>query len=80
MEQVIQQAPENIPIEEIEKIFNENNNDINKTLMILWNLNDYNDNNDNNDNKWKSIRETCDAYDMEMKKMMDKCRSNSKNV
>ena len=77
MEQVIQQAPENIPIEEIEKIFNENNNDINKTLMILWNLND---NNDNNDNKWKSIRETCDAYDMEMKKMMDKCRSNSKNV
>lgn len=78
MEQVIQQAPINISKSKIEEIFAENNNDINKTLMILWNIKDdeYIDD-DENKHKWKSIRETCDAYDIEMKKMMDNCRNNN---
>lgn len=76
MEQVIQQAPANISISKIEEIFVENNKDINKTLMILWDICDTNIEIDENTQKWKSIRETCDAYDVEMKKMMDKCRSN----
>jgi len=80
MEQLLRQAPVNISNEEIERIFNENNNDFNKTLLALWeidnNNNDNNQDNNNNDKKinWTFIRETCDAYDIEMKKMMDSNR------
>ena len=79
MEQLLRQAPANISNEEIERIFNENNNDFNKTLLALWEIdNNDNNNNDNNNNdkkiNWAFIRETCDAYDTEMKKMMDSNR------
>jgi hypothetical protein len=79
MEQVIQQAPANMLVEDIEVIFNKNNSNINDTLTELWNI-------DMTSlailkkkrNKWDEIRETCDAYDYEMKNMMDKYRN--KNV
>jgi len=78
MEQLLRQAPANISNEEIERIFNENNNDFNKTLLVLWEIDDNNNNNDDNNDKkkinWTFIRETCDAYDTEMKKMMDSNR------
>jgi len=77
MEQLLRQAPANISNEEIERIFNENNNDFNKTLLALWEIDDNNNNNDDNDDKkinWTFIRDTCDAYDTEMKKMMDSNR------
>ena len=79
MEQLLRQAPANISNEEIERIFNENNNDFNKTLLVLWEIDDNNNNQDNNNDdkkkiNWTFIRETCDAYDTEMKKMMDSNR------
>ena len=81
MEQIISQAPDNLTEEYIKTIYEKNNNDIVKTLAELWNLNDnvnVNDNDNTNDNsvsKWDEIRETCDSYDNEMQKMLNKNRT-----
>jgi hypothetical protein len=78
MEQVIQQAPANISVEDIEVVFNKNNSNINDTLTELWDIDMSSFVPRRERNKWDEIRETCDAYDYEMKIMMDKNRN--KNV
>jgi len=79
MEQVIQQAPANMLVEDIEVVFNKNNSNINDTLTELWNIDMSSLSISKRErNKWDEIRETCDAYDYEMKIMMDKNRN--KNV
>jgi hypothetical protein len=78
MEQVIQQAPANMLVEDIEVIFNKNNSNINDTLTELWDIDMSSFIRRREPNKWDEIRETCDAYDYEMKNMMDKNRN--KNV
>ena len=81
MEQIISQAPDNLTEEYIKTIYDKNNNDIVKTLAELWNLNDnvnvnYNDNTITNSvSKGDEIRETCDLYDNEMQKMLNKNRT-----
>ena len=79
MEQVIQQAPANMLVEEIKIVFNKNNSNVNDTLTELWDIDMTSLSKLKRErNKWDEIRETCDAYDYEMKIMMDKNRN--KNV
>ena len=74
MEQIISQAPDNLTEEYIKTIYEKNNNDIVKTLSELWNLED--NTNTKSLSKWNEIRETCDSYDNEMQKMLNKNRTN----
>ena len=68
MDIIIKQAPANLTKEEIEIIYNKNNNDIVNTLAELWDIVD--DKIIPPKTKWDDIRETCDAYDLEMEKVM----------
>jgi hypothetical protein len=68
MDELLKQAPSRISNEIIKEIYNKNNNDITKTLMELWNIKDNIKPKDFS--KWDEIRETCDAYDNEMTKML----------
>lgn len=72
MDNIIKQAPDNLTIEEIENIYNKNNNDVVKTLAELWDIKEEIKNVDEKTAKWNEIRDTCDAYDNEMKKIMSK--------
>jgi hypothetical protein len=73
MDILIQQAPANITIEEIEKIYIKNDKNVINTLAELWEIVD------NKvippKTKWDDIRETCDAYDFEMEKVMKKMKN-----
>jgi hypothetical protein len=68
MDIIIKQAPANLTKEEIEIIYNKNNNDIINTLAELWDIVD--DKIIPSKTKWDNMRETCDAYDLEMEKVM----------
>jgi hypothetical protein len=68
MDIIIKQAPANLTKEEIEIIYNKNNNDIVNTLAELWDIVD--DKIIPPKTKWENMRETCDAYDLEMEKVM----------
>lgn len=76
MDILIQQAPANLTIDEIEKIYNKNENNVINTLAELWDIVD------NKvippKTKWDDIRETCDAYDSEMEKVMKKIKNKNK--
>ena len=72
MDIIIKQAPANLTKEEIEIIYNKNNNDIVNTLAELWDIVD--DKIIPPKTKWDDIRETCDAYDSEMEKVMKKIK------
>ena len=73
METLIQQAPPNLTIEEIEVVYNKNEKNIINTLAELWDIAD------NRiippKTKWDDIRETCDSYDSEMAKLMKKIKN-----
>jgi hypothetical protein len=73
MEILIQQAPPNLTIEEIEMCYKKNENNVVNTLAELWDIVD------NKvippKTKWDDIRETCDAYDFEMEKVMKKMKN-----
>ena len=77
MDILIQQAPTNLTKEEIEIIYNKNNNDIIKTLEELWDIVDIKV--EQPKTKWDDIRETCDAYDFEMQKVMKQMKENKIN-
>ena len=72
MDVLIQQAPANLTIEEIEMVYNKNNNDMIKTLEELWGITD--NTIEQPKTKWDDIRETCDAYDSEMQKVMKRVK------
>jgi glutamyl-tRNA reductase len=72
MDVLIQQAPANLTIEEIEMVYNKNNNDMIKTLEELWGIIDTSV--EKPKTKWDDIRETCDAYDSEMQKVMKRVK------
>ena len=73
MDILIQQAPANLTIEEIEMCYKKNENNVVNTLAELWDIVD------NKvippKTKWDDIRETCDAYDSEMEKVMKKMKN-----
>jgi|UniRef100_A0A6C0CF95 hypothetical protein len=75
MEQVIQQAPANISVEDIETIFNKNNSNVNDTLTELWDIDMSSFIIEKKTTKWDEIRDTCDSFDFEMKNMIDKNRN-----
>jgi hypothetical protein len=72
MDVLIQQAPSNLTIDEIEMVYNKNNNDMIKTLEELWGITDSRV--EQPKTKWDDIRETCDAYDFEMQKVMKRVK------
>ena len=72
MDIIIQQAPINLTKEEIEIVYNKNNKDIVNTLAELWDIADTKIIPPKT--KWDDIRETCDAYDLEMDKVMKKIK------
>ena len=72
METLIQQAPSHLTIEEIEIVYNKNDSNVINTLAELWNIVD--DKVIPPKTKWDDIRETCDAYDSEMAKVMKKIK------
>jgi|688.fasta_scaffold2755694_2 hypothetical protein len=78
MDLLINQAPANLTVEEIEIVYNRNNKDQVKTLLELWNIEEKAEAVISEETKkWNEIRETCDSYDMEMQKIMCKKSSNS---
>lgn len=81
MEDIVRQAPKNISYEQIKEIYERNEKDKLRTLMEIWDIKDEKkDGRDDIQNRWGEIRDTCDAYDMEMARMMDKARENIKKI
>ena len=76
MNEVIKQAPEGIDSKVIKEVFERNNEDPLKTLMELW---DIPEETEKEKSKWDEVRETCDAYDNEMKRMLDNVRNSMAN-
>jgi hypothetical protein len=77
MEEVYKQAPDGISYEEVEKIFNDNKQDVLKTLVELWKIPQDNIKNISEESsKWSDIRNTCDDFDNEMKKVLDAAKKN----
>jgi len=73
MDILVKQAPDNLTIEEIEIIYNKNNQDHTKTLMELWDIQEKTAPIiSENTQKWNKIRDTCDSYDIEMQKIISK--------
>jgi hypothetical protein len=76
MEKVLKQAPIGICDEKIKEIFDNNNGDINKTLMELW---DIPIEIEKEKTKWDDIRDTCDAYDNEMNRLISNIKNSARN-
>jgi len=71
MEVLLKQAPIGISDELIKEIYEKNNNNINRTLMELWSIPEETE---KKKDKWDEVRETCDAYDTEMNRMLNNVR------
>jgi len=69
MNEIIKQAPEGVEVKIMKEIFDKNKEDITLTLMELWNIKETKE---KKRTKWDDIRETCDAFDIEMNKMFKK--------
>ena len=76
MDIIIQQAPAHLTIDEIETAFKRNENNVLKTLNELWKIDEEII---PEKTKWDDIRETCDAYDIEMQKIMSNMKEINKN-
>jgi hypothetical protein len=76
MDIIIQQAPVHLTIDEIETAFKRNENNVLKTLNELWKIDEEII---PEKTKWDDIRETCDAYDIEMQKIMSNMKEMNKN-
>lgn len=73
LEEVLGQSPEGISLEYVQTVFRKNDNKVLPTLMELW---DIHETQKKPKSKWDDIRETCDAYDMEMHRtIMSKLRA-----
>ncbi len=79
MEDIIRQTPKNISYEKVKEIYERNDRDKLKTLMEIWDIKDENEGKKDKDDiqmKWDDIRETCDAFDNEMTRIMNNARKN----
>lgn len=72
MNELIKQAPEGLDIKLIKDVYEKNNEDLLKSLMELWEIKEKKE--EKKETKWDNIRETCDAYDIEMANFMKKNR------
>jgi hypothetical protein len=66
MDNLMNQVPDNLSWEEVEIVYNKNNQDFLKTLEELWDIEPNVKNLDEKTIKWNNIRDTCDSFDMEM--------------
>ena len=74
IEELLKQAPENLNKDFIEEIYEKNNKDITKTLIELWDIPQEKKTNKTN---WDDIRDTCDAFDTEMHRLITNIRKNN---
>ena len=74
MNELVKQAPEGLDIKIIKEVYERNNEDLLKSLMELWEIKEETQIKTENESKWDTIRETCDAYDLEMVNFMKKNR------
>jgi acyl carrier protein len=75
IEQILQQAPEEVSKEQISKLLEIHEGDSLMVLSILWNLNDKSDAIDTSNasdmtKKWENIRDICNSYEQEMQNFM----------
>lgn len=78
MDEIIKQAPEGIDFSLIKEIYEKNNQDVIKTLMELWDIKEKEEKDVSKTQKhWNDIRETCDAFDIEMAKVIKEAKKNS---
>jgi|688.fasta_scaffold1225191_2 hypothetical protein len=77
IEELIKQAPIGISNEEIIKVYEKNNWDKMNTLMELWDIEDKKP--VKKEDKWSEIRETCDAFDNEMERVISHARKKMAN-
>ena len=79
MECLLSQAPQGLTEDFINEIFIKNNNDINKTLLELWEIPEETVKEISEERKnWNDIRETCDAYDNEMTRLISNVKNSIK--
>lgn len=79
MEDIIRQAPKHISYEKVKEIYERNDRDKLRTLMEIWDIKDEIEVKKDKDDiqmKWDDIRETCDAFDNEMTRIMNNARKN----
>lgn len=78
MDEIIKQAPEGIDFSSIKEIYEKNNEDVIKTLMELWDIKEKEGKDISETQKhWNEIRDTCDAFDNEMAKVINEAKKNS---
>ena len=75
IEQILQQAPEEVSKEQISKLLEIHDGDSLMVLSILWNLNDKSDAIDTSNvsdmtKKWENVRDICNSYEQEMQNFM----------
>lgn len=75
MEQVISQAPVGVSNKDIEKLFDDNNKDVVKTLSVLWEI--YEEPPKKED-EWAKRRDIFDSYDKEMAVFMEQLKNKNK--
>jgi hypothetical protein len=82
MEDIVRQAPKHITYDVIKEIYERNNKDKLSTLMEIWDIKEDKINMvvDDKQVKWCEIRETCDAYDIEMSTMLEDARKNIRKI
>lgn len=80
MEGLLRQAPIGLTKEYITDIYNNNNNDVAKTLMELWKIPEEKQKVQTEKQKnWNEIRQTCDAYDNEISRLISNVKNSSVN-
>jgi len=70
MNELVKQAPEGLDIKLIKEVYEKNNENLLNSLMELWEIKNLNE--IKKESKWDNIRDTCDAFDLEMDKMIKK--------
>lgn len=77
MEEIFKQAPEGLTYDDIETVFIRNDKNVLSTLFELWKIPEKNVKNvSEEETKWTNIRNTCDDFDNEMKKVLDSAKTN----
>tara|TARA_Y100000389_G_scaffold25231_1_gene21912 strand:+ start:8835 stop:9053 length:219 start_codon:yes stop_codon:yes gene_type:complete len=72
MDELKDQAPQNIGDQIILDIYLKNNSNVSTSLLELWNIKDIHQNMSDKQLKWKEIRDICNDYDTEMYKQLKK--------
>lgn len=76
--EILAQAPDGLSLDDVKAIFKKHDKQVLPTLMELW---DIQEQQKKPKSKWDDIRETCDAFDMEMERaFMSKLRASAQNM